>query len=201
MLTELTKFSSSSVEVCTCFNQVTQFWKLVDWPDQTGASFFLTELIDSLSRSVMRYATLVKENNLQMIHPSQNNNKSASNSNLNSSANNLGSVKLPTMGTTQKLDTFQKLLITANNIERVDDSLKSFPNEIEMILYNNNNHSNNKLSKQHSSNSSVDGKEKSKLIESQKMQNEMHISNASEYLMQVAEQTIELIVDNKVNPL
>ena len=131
----------------------------------------------------MCYATLVKETNLQMVSQSQQI-IATSNSNINNSSSNLNrSAK------SSKLDTFQKLIISTNNLERVGESLKLLQNEIET-------HSN---SSAFNKTNSVDKQEKSKFIQNQKAQNELYIHGANEYLTQVAEQSIELIVENKVS--
>ena len=69
VLTELTKFSSSSVEVSNCFNQVLQLWKLINWPYSLSSEILFNEVIESLSKAIIRYANLVKENNQLIINP------------------------------------------------------------------------------------------------------------------------------------
>ena len=77
VLTELTKFSSSSVEMCYCITQASSLWKVIDWPDHYGAKMYATELGECLCRACIRYATQVKENNANFInslHQGTNNN-------------------------------------------------------------------------------------------------------------------------------
>lgn len=61
-ITEFTKFSSSSVELTSCFSQVSKFWQIVSWPELSEAVLFATKLVDDLSKCAMRYADLTSEN-------------------------------------------------------------------------------------------------------------------------------------------
>ena len=173
VLTELTKFSSSSVEVSNCFNQVSQFWKLIDWPDCLGSQIFFNELIECLSKAIIRYANLVKENNQLIITALT----AASNTSLNSAANaeSHQAAKAP------KLDAYQKIVITTNNIEKVRESLKAFVNETD-------------YQKLHT----MDKGEKGKTLEVNRLLFETCINNTSDYLVQVIEQTMEIIVNTKI---
>lgn len=62
VLTELTKYGSSSVEMCNCFTQVSAIWRLIDWPDFIGVQMFLVETIDCLTKAAHRYASQIKDN-------------------------------------------------------------------------------------------------------------------------------------------
>lgn len=177
VLTELTKFSSSSVEVSNCFNQVIQFWKLIHWPDSFGADILFNELIESLSRAIIRYANLVKESNHSLISPPNASQTTAATS-----------INMEEQVNSKPLDTYQKLTIATNNIERVRESLALFLTEVETQRQN---HS--------TSNTSVPlTPDKLKLIETNRAQFEAFISDTNEYLIQIIENSLNIIVNTKI---
>jgi hypothetical protein len=177
VLTELTKFSSSSVEVSNCFNQVIQFWKLIHWPDSFGADILFNELIESLSRAIIRYANLVKENNQSLISPPNASQTTAA-----------ASINMEEQVNSKPLDTYQKLTIATNNIERVRESLALFLTEVETQRQN---HS--------TSNTNVPlTPDKLKLIETNRAQFEAFISDTNEYLIQIIEHSLNIIVNTKI---
>ena len=55
------KFTSSSIEICQCFTQITQFWRRLAWPDTAGSIVFLIQLIDDVANATRRYASLSEE--------------------------------------------------------------------------------------------------------------------------------------------
>jgi len=182
VLTELTKFSSSSVEVSNCFNQVLQFWKLINWPDSFGADILFNELIESLSRAIIRYANLVKDSNQAII-----NSTSSSQTSIPTS-NNMDEQTNSSLYTNKPLDTYQKLTITTNNIERVRESLTSFLTEVETQRQNHGTSSTNVPLTP----------DKLKLIETNRAQFETFISETNEYLIQIIEHSLNIIVNTKI---
>jgi hypothetical protein len=133
VLTELTKFSSSSVEVSNCFNQVLHLWKLINWPCSPSSEILFNEVIESLSKAIIRYANLVKESNQLIINPltnlamnSQNNFLPSSTPPSLLSASHHGQDNINSLYISKPLDSYQKIIITTNNIERVRESLKLF---------------------------------------------------------------------------
>jgi hypothetical protein len=178
VLTELTKFSSSSVEVSNCFNQVLNFWKLINWPDSFGADILFNELIESLSRAIIRYANLVKESNQSIINPPA---PIHTSTNMDEQMNNSLCISKP-------LDNYQKLLIATNNIERVRESLKAFLTEVETQRQN-----------QGNSNASAPiTSDRQKLIETNRALFENFISETNEYLIQIIEHSLNIIVNTKI---
>jgi predicted component of type VI protein secretion system len=178
VLTELTKFSSSSVEVSNCFNQVLNFWKLINWPDSFGADILFNELIESLSRAIIRYANLVKESNQSIINPPA---PIHTSTNMDEQMNNSLCISKP-------LDNYQKLLIATNNIERVRESLKAFLTEVETQRQN-----------QGNSNASAPiTSDRQKLIETNRALFENFISETNEYLIQTIEHSLNIIVNTKI---
>ena len=178
VLTELTKFSSSSVEVSNCFNQMLHFWKLINWPDSFGADMLFNELIESLSRAIIRYAILVKESNQSIINPPT---PIHTSTNMDEQMNNSLCISKP-------LDSYQKLLIATNNIERVRESLKAFLIEVE-------------TQRQNQSNSNASApitSDRQKLIETNRALFENFISETNEYLIQIIENSLTIIVNTKI---
>jgi hypothetical protein len=80
------------------------------------------------------------------------------------------------------LDTFQKLIINTNNIEKVRESLNSFLNELEFNNYQ----------------SVAEKLDKLKLFEANKSHFEGSISMANDYLILIIEYIMEIIITNKV---
>ncbi|MBN3280500.1 BAIP3 protein, partial [Polyodon spathula] len=56
----LSKHSSSAVDVTTCFNQVTEFWVQLAWPDSAGAFVFVTRLTADVCSAAVCYSELIK---------------------------------------------------------------------------------------------------------------------------------------------
>jgi hypothetical protein len=197
VLTEITKFSSSSVEVCYCFTQAILLWKLIEWPDYSGAKMYCNELVECLSRACIRYATQVKENNANFVGSLQHQIIASGLNSPNSiHQQQFNSLHLKSIGKTNiELDPYQKLIITTNNLERVRESLKSFLVELDYSNYleklsisNNSNCNLNNASPPNSKNSlSSNGNYLETLIES-----------SSDYLLQINDITFDIIIINNV---
>ncbi|KAI1896204.1 hypothetical protein AGOR_G00092400 [Albula goreensis] len=56
----LSKHSTSAVDVTTCFNQVQQFWVQLAWPDSAGAFIFVTRLTDDVCSAAVFYSEQIK---------------------------------------------------------------------------------------------------------------------------------------------
>lgn len=173
-MTEVTKFSSSSIEVSNLFNQTSQIWKLIEWPDFVGSQMFFDEIVECLSKAVCKYATQVKENNQQIGQLLQ--------SSTNLSMQNISSNKL-TIKPGSPLDQYQKLIITTNNLEKVRESLKTFLNDLEFYKYQ----------------AIAEKQDRLKQFEVSKAQLETLLNNSSEFIIQIIEQTLETIICNKVS--
>lgn len=97
VLTELTKYGSSSVEMCNCFTQVIAIWRLIDWPDFIGVQMFLVETIDCLVKAAHKYASQIKDNSQNFIAAlSSNMTMSSSSANFQSGAGGNGLAGTPT---------------------------------------------------------------------------------------------------------
>ncbi|KAH9504096.1 BAI1-associated protein 3 [Bulinus truncatus] len=101
------KYSTSAVDVCCCFTQITEFWKQLAWPDRVGAYPFvykLTEASGCLSfQDICNGAKLYAD----LVH-----------------------TKLTDMGYYDdegQFDVTEELCITINNIEQVRRALKPLP--------------------------------------------------------------------------
>lgn len=170
----MTKYSSSSVEVCTCFTQVIQCWKLISWPDHLGYQATLQELIENLSRFIIKYATMVKELDNQIINSPQTS-ATASRDYLNTGAATMQSRP-------SKLDIFQKILITTNNIERVRESFKNVLNDLDYYRIHMN----------------LEKLDRSRTLETNRITLETCIQKTSDLIQTIIEQILELIVTNRV---
>jgi hypothetical protein len=186
VLTELTKFSSSSVEMCYCFSQAVLLWRLVDWPDYYGGKMFINELVECLSRACIRYATQIKENNTALLQHEQQQQMN-NNSSPTSSMNNIH-YQQPGRSSSSKqqqhglLDTYQKLVITTNNLERVREIFKTFLTDIGYF----------KLVE------SVDRTKVTSGVDANTHYLETLISNTCDYIVQINEMTLDTIINNKI---
>jgi len=136
------------------------------------------ELIESLSRAIIRYANLVKESNQSIINPPT---PIHTSTNMDEQMNNSLCISKP-------LDNYQKLLIATNNIERVRESLKVFLTEVE-------------TQRQNQSNSNASApitSDRQKLIETNRALFENFISETNEYLIQIIEHSLNIIVNTKI---
>ncbi|KAG7492011.1 hypothetical protein MATL_G00010080 [Megalops atlanticus] len=57
----LSKHSTSAVDVTTCFAQVQEFWVQLAWPDSAGAFIFVTRLTDDVCSAAVFYSELIKK--------------------------------------------------------------------------------------------------------------------------------------------
>lgn len=209
VLTELTKFGSSSVEICNCITQAASFWKLIEWPDYSGAKMYINEMVECLSRACIRYATQVKENNVNFISSLQqqqqqgSNSISSSNSSLQNAAlnmtpvsNNNGSSRQSPNSKAAILDPYQKLIITANNLERVREALRSFLTEMDYYRYMES--VAEKVTRGTDSPASTSNSSGNFSFANNNYL-ETLIQNSCDYMIQINDLTIETIISNKVN--
>lgn len=171
-MTELTKVSSSSIEISNILSQITRIWKLIHWPDFVGSQMFFNEIIDCLSKAVTRYIIQTKDSNSKNLNNSQN--SLVSNQNV--------SQNKPYLKYGSELDAYQRLIITTNNLEKVRESLKLFFTELELEKYQ----------------SIAEKQGKLQLYDVNKARLESLINNTSEFSIQVIEQCLETIVVNKI---
>lgn len=135
---------------------------------------FFNEIIESLSIATIKYGTIIRENNCLIINST----------NVNNSTNNINQLnnRNTSFNNTQQLDIYQKFIITTNNLERVRESLKSFLTELEY----------------HKLKTSAEKLDKIKIYEANHISIEYFINNANDYLIQIIDQTMEIIIKNKV---
>lgn len=169
VLTELTKVSSSSIEISNLLSQINRIWKLIHWPDFIGSQMFFIEIIECLSKAIIKYAIQIKDSNTKTQTSQTNINTQAF---LENTYQKCGS----------ELDPFQRLIITANNLEKVRDSFKTFYHDLEYDKYQ----------------CKAEKQDKIQLYEINKAHFEIVISNTCESLVQVIEQSLELIVTQKI---
>ncbi|CAG5125590.1 unnamed protein product, partial [Candidula unifasciata] len=93
------KYSTSAVDVCCCFTQITEFWKQLAWPDRAGAYPFVYKLTEDICGGAKLYADLVHT-------------KLSDEGYYDDEG---------------QFDVTEKLCITINNIEQVRRSLKPLP--------------------------------------------------------------------------
>ncbi|CAF0819214.1 unnamed protein product [Brachionus calyciflorus] len=171
VLTELTKVSSSSIEISNLFNQTTRLWKLINWPEFIGSQMFFSEIIDCFSKGITRYATLIQENN----------NKNLSNQNLQSGFN-LSNQNLKYQKFGSELDIYQRLVITSNNLEKVRESFKQFLIDLDFEKCQ----------------PLAEKCDNVQLYDLNKAQLETLINNTCEYCVQIIEICLDIIVTNKI---
>ncbi|KAK3709664.1 hypothetical protein QZH41_010991, partial [Actinostola sp. cb2023] len=58
-------YSTSAVDTTSCFHQIHEFWKKLDWPDAVGSYVFVTQIIHIICTSALYYADLVFEKLIQ----------------------------------------------------------------------------------------------------------------------------------------
>ncbi|RNA09726.1 BAI1-associated 3-like [Brachionus plicatilis] len=169
VLTELTKVSSSSIEISNLLSHTNRIWKLIHWPDFVGSQMFFVEIVDSLSKAIIKYASQIKDSNVKTQNSQCNVNFSTNQSN---SYQKFGS----------ELDYFQRLVITANNLEKVRDTFRAFYHDLEFDKYQ----------------SQAEKQDKIQLFEINKAHLEIMVNNTCEALVQALEQSLEIIVANKI---
>ncbi|ESO87159.1 hypothetical protein LOTGIDRAFT_91451, partial [Lottia gigantea] len=93
------KYSTSAVDVCCCFVQITDFWKQLSWPDYVGAFPFVLKLTEDICEGAELYADLVHEKLIKAGYYDEEG----------------------------QFDVTEQLCITINNIEQVRRALKPLP--------------------------------------------------------------------------
>ncbi|XP_059157162.1 BAI1-associated protein 3-like isoform X2 [Physella acuta] len=93
------KYSTSAVDVCCCFTQITEFWKQLAWPDRVGAYPFVYKLTEDICNTAKLYADLVHAKLTDMGYYDDEG----------------------------QFDVTEELCITINNIEQVRRALKPLP--------------------------------------------------------------------------
>ncbi len=167
------KLTSFSLEIADILNRIIYFWKLVNWPYHIGYEIYLNELNDKVFNSIASYAILAYENHkisteasplddlVKLIETLNNNNETNSNHNNNNNNNN----KL-------KLNRFQKLIVTANDLEHVRESLNLFIKQVNFS---------------------------SKKCENQLSLTEEKLQDTNKMLNQTIDKLLQTLIDHKVN--
>ncbi|KAL3876133.1 hypothetical protein ACJMK2_034005 [Sinanodonta woodiana] len=109
------KYSTSAVDVCCCFSQITEFWKQLDWPDLVGAYPMVKKVTEDICKGAVLYADIIHEKLKQAGYYDDEG----------------------------QFDIKEQLCVTINNIEQVRRSLLSLPeslqfNQVQLALDNNN---------------------------------------------------------------
>ncbi|XP_052791167.1 BAI1-associated protein 3-like isoform X2 [Mya arenaria] len=109
------KYSTSAVDVCCCFSQMTEFWRNLDWPDVLDALPMARKLTEDVCAGAALYADLIHEKLRRAGYYDDEG----------------------------QFDVTEQLCITINNIEQVRKSLTPMPemlqfNEIQTALENQN---------------------------------------------------------------
>lgn len=58
---KIVRYSTSSIDTASCFYQMKEFWKLLQWPDFNTAPHFEAMLIDAVCSSAMHYSDLIHQ--------------------------------------------------------------------------------------------------------------------------------------------
>ncbi|XP_055954856.1 BAI1-associated protein 3 [Patella vulgata] len=96
------KYSTSAVDVCCCFVQITDFWKQLSWPDYVGAFPFVNKLTEDICKGAELYADLVHEKLIKAGYYDEEG----------------------------QFDVTEQLCITINNIEQVRRALNPLPDTL-----------------------------------------------------------------------
>ncbi|KAK3599282.1 hypothetical protein CHS0354_028639 [Potamilus streckersoni] len=109
------KYSTSAVDVCCCFSQITEFWKQLDWPDLVGAYPMVKKVTEDICNGAVLYADIIHEKLKQAGYYDDEG----------------------------QFDVKEQLCVTINNIEQVRRSLLSLPeslqfNQVHLALDSNN---------------------------------------------------------------
>ncbi|XP_055846829.1 BAI1-associated protein 3 [Episyrphus balteatus] len=57
----IVRYSTSSIDTASCFYQVKEFWKMLQWPDYNSAPHFEAQLIDVVCSAAMHYSDLIHQ--------------------------------------------------------------------------------------------------------------------------------------------
>ncbi|OWF45641.1 BAI1-associated protein 3-like isoform X2 [Mizuhopecten yessoensis] len=98
-VTEGTKYSTSAVDVCCCFSQMTEFWKQLNWPDLLDAFPLVQKLSEDISKGAVTYADMIHQKLKDEGYYDE----------------------------VGQFDVTEQLCITINNIEQVRRALKPLP--------------------------------------------------------------------------
>ncbi|PVD39324.1 hypothetical protein C0Q70_01954 [Pomacea canaliculata] len=98
------KYSTSAVDVCCCFTQITEFWKQLAWPDKEGSYPFVYKIVEDLCNCAKLYADLVHAKLMDHGYYDDEG----------------------------QFDVTEELCITINNIEQVRRSLKHLPTILDI---------------------------------------------------------------------
>ena len=99
---------TSSMEISAILNKIVAFWKFLNWPDPDGQQLILKDLLENILTIVLNYATSVREISNQIKQSVQNE---------------------------IKKESFQILIVIANNLQRLRESLKIFVIELLEITF------------------------------------------------------------------
>ncbi|XP_033744420.1 BAI1-associated protein 3-like isoform X1 [Pecten maximus] len=98
-VSEGTKYSTSAVDVCCCFSQMTEFWKQLNWPDLLDAFPLVQKLAEDISKGAVMYADMIHQKLKDEGYYDE----------------------------VGQFDVTEQLCITINNIEQVRRALKPLP--------------------------------------------------------------------------
>ncbi|KAK3090649.1 hypothetical protein FSP39_013399 [Pinctada imbricata] len=99
------KYSTSAVDVCCCFSQVTEFWRQLNWPDLVDSFPMVLKITEDLSKGARMYADLIHKRLIQKGYYDE----------------------------VGQFDITEQLCITINNIEQVRRALKQLPDTLRYV--------------------------------------------------------------------
>ncbi|XP_072028991.1 protein unc-13 homolog D-like isoform X2 [Amphiura filiformis] len=61
LMDSMVKHSTSAVDVATCFGQIREFWKHLNWPDVVGSYVFVAKVADDMCQGARDYADIIHD--------------------------------------------------------------------------------------------------------------------------------------------
>jgi len=180
VLTEYTKYTSTSVEVCTCFTQISQFFKLIKWPEYMGLLMFYHEIVECITKAVVRYATIMRDKHVSLISSVK------SHENNNKQTQIATSVRKEPLNMSKEMDAYQKVVIAVNNVERVRESLNNFLKELELSDFI------------ETTKEKIMEEDSRKCIEMHRVNLQELVNQTDEFMISMIDLSLELVLNNKV---
>jgi hypothetical protein len=202
-MSEMTKITSSSADLCGFLNQISNFWKCIDWPDDYSFNVMLNESVENITKAAIFYAYTVKERaiNSSISYQSDSNNEQQNNSRSESSYDNYQNNNLTTTLTSSSLSTsttqfelFHKFIIQMNSVEKVREHIVNFLNDLNLSQIGISNSALNRRDSKQKQNNEIEYY--FNLLNDQMT---LNINSSSLYLIFICGQLNQLIFDCKIS--
>jgi hypothetical protein len=142
---------------------------------------FYHEMVECITKSVIRYATIVRDKHVALISSAINQQNNEKEEQIAPSATRREPIR-----TSKEMDAYQKVIIAVNNVERVRESLKNFLNELELNTFI-------KTAKEIHSEEEI-----RKCLEMHHDNLRDLVNQTDEFLVSMIDLSLELVLNNKV---